>query len=476
MGLPADITVIDKEQREALVARCAVELHYRGTKSDLIDVLKAGPIVKPGDELQINRGFSDAEQVNIKYYQLTYSNGVIDYDTILYFGSMLAEEMETAKPPPYFQFDYLLVDEFQDCTDLDMKIYMGLPFQNRFMVGDPDQSIFKFRGGNVDNILRMVGDVEWDKFYLQSNYRSGKNICRVAQHLIEENRFRAQKQTVSTVDFDGTVQVVVPSFRTPAEEMGSIVHQISQVAHDGPSIAILCRTNPLVDQFCAALVAAGIPVRRRNKMDLPSDWSTAKRFISWLATPDNDLLAFEFIRWSRNEKAALDAKLAALEAFKSINEFMFHIPHGITIDRVPQLMGKAGLGDASISKVRDVIGGMDQASDLRDLLLALNDWSVYEETIGDGVSVMTLHSAKGQEFDWVFLPAWEEGILPIRQAGENTRMIEEERRLAYVGITRARTRVTITSSSVRASKYDKEPQPASCSRFLLRVQQYLDPV
>ena len=286
IGLPAHLTVIDTDQRDELVNRCAAELNYKGTKKDLAAALKL-PVLSTISDQQW--AFTDSELVAVKYNSLAYSSGALDFDSILRFGAALAVEMQSSRES--FWFAHLFVDEFQDATDDDMEIYLKLRFMHRFFVGDADQGIYSFRGGNSMNIFRLAQDVDWESHYLEANYRSGRSICQAAQRLIEHNTVRLPKSTVSACEFDGTVEIVPCA--DPLAEMAMVATQLSQI--DPTKAAVLCRTRAITKQFTDYFTALGVKVKTRQQQDKPVDWSMTRRFIA-SASPNNDLLADDFLR------------------------------------------------------------------------------------------------------------------------------------------------------------------------------------
>jgi DNA helicase-2/ATP-dependent DNA helicase PcrA len=308
---------------------------------------------------------------------------------------------------------------------------------------------------------------QWEIHMLETNYRSGSNICTAAQSLIEHNKQRVAKQTVAARP-GGTVTVTPCA--SPAAEMCYVLDEIQDcVPHcpdpddysygppdkdDYNEIAVLCRTNRQAAEFAEFLKARGIPVAERKLVTEPSDWKAAKLLITVLANPFNDFAVQKLLKVSSlkpGSKGPDQIKADAAKAMVGINEYMgFHFGHGdgalVDVDLV-----RHGLSAESRERIHGAARLLSSRGEwsLNDLSLALASGEQPAED-GDGVVCTTLHGSKGREFAVVFLVGMEEGLLPSsRSVKDGDAAVEEERRLCFVGMTRAKERLLLSWCEAR---------------------------
>ena len=287
----------------------------------------------------------------------------------------------------------------------------------------------------------------WTLLFLNENYRSGSAICTAANRLIAHNVKRLPKQLVSATGTEGGV--LVDHHDTGAEEAAGISASIKARIKSGDApdeIAVLLRTNRLVSEYRKVLQDSGVPVRSKAADDSPADWPVARAFIAMLTNPENDGVTYRFLKAKLGQEKADQMQRNATADFTTLNSMFLHI-RNVALSDVTTAMMQAQLGRESIGRVRDAVATLQPEATILELQYALAQKDAVAREEGHGVTVCTLHSAKGREMDFVYLPAWEEKILPF---GEN---IDEERRLAYVGITRARRQVVITSADNRNKEW-----------------------
>jgi len=464
IGLPPKLTVIDDAEREALVERCVKRLNFRGSLKLVDAAIEMGAEYyrTPG---QLKRT-DPAQLVAYEFYFQLFTNGSLTYDSILELGLLLVQ-MPNVKAAIKC-YDHLLVDEFQDSGALDVKIYDALPVNTRFMVGDPDQAIYGFRGGCQAEIMMESENPDTKVFTLAVNYRSGSAICDVANKLIAHNAKRLPKQIECGVEWAGRFDTEV--FKTGRHELDTVAAMCEQnitVGGVAPGeIAVLCRTNALCQEFQAALKARGLEVHGRLKQDLPPDWATARAFVSLLANPDNDAMAMKFLRLRFEAKRAEQMQTEALNEFQSINERWLHIGTVMAAD-VTTAMVQAGLGQESVARVGALAALLEPESTATDVMLAMVQKEAAVEETGRGIVVTTMHAAKGREFDVVYLPGWDHGLFPSRMNVDT----EEERRLAFVGITRARKACFVSRAERRMQRFGMPPllEEMSPGKFFTEV-------
>ena len=421
------------------------------------------------------------------------------------FGDLLLEGLRLLRDNPDVlseyqrRFRYILVDEYQD-TNTVQYLWLRLlaqatadrPQRNICCVGDDDQAIYGWRGADVDNILRFEKDFPGATVVrLERNYRSTGHILATAAHLIAHNEGRLGK-TLFTDGDEGdkpTVQGVWDS-EEEARVIGEDIEQVQRRGESLDSIAILVRASFQMREFEERFITLGLPYRVIGgpRFYERAEIRDALAYLRCVAQPSDDL-AFERIfntpkrglgdaalqlmhDHARREKIPLlesARRLVETEELKPkqrqavralVNDFarwssmIDTTPHNELAESILEESGytemwqKDRSADAAgrLENLKELVRSMEEFPDLAAFLEHIS--LVMEADKGGGeekVSVMTLHAAKGLEFDTVFLPGWEEGLFPHQRAlDEQGRAgLEEERRLAYVGVTRARRRAKI---------------------------------
>jgi len=419
-------------------------------------------------------------------------------------------------------FKYILVDEFQD-TNYIQNLWLNLivnDHNNICVVGDDDQSIYSWRGAEVKNIL------DFEKHYprtktikLEQNYRSTKNVLNTASSLISNNTDRLGKKIWS--DFEDGEKVWINSYSEGKDEAQNISDIIEKELINNFSlnhIAILVRASFQTREFEERFIRIGLPYRiiGGTKFYERSEIKDALCYLR-LIHQKNDDLAFERIinvpkrsigdttlqkihDLSRiKNKNLFDTCVALLDEeelkpktkeslknlIKSINHWTTlskELDHVQLLEKVLDESGyttmlmneKSPEADARLENLKELRASMKNYSNLIEFLENISlQTSVDEEWEGEKINLMTIHAAKGLEFDCVFLPGWEEGMFPHQKSIEEKGdvAIEEERRLAYVAITRSKKRLFISFANNRkyfgSSKNENNDwMPSIPSRFI----------
>jgi DNA helicase-2/ATP-dependent DNA helicase PcrA len=425
------ITVLSEEAAETLLDQICARMGYRGSKAALALAIAAGPRFG-------HRAASLLEITASEFYRSLMSSNMLTYDAILHFGLRL---VGSAKVIP--DGTHLMVDEFQDSAEIDNHIYSSMQLRSRFFIGDVDQTIFSFRGSCLENIDTFHGD----RLLLEANYRSDFAICAAAQRLIEHNKGRAAKSTISVSGEQGVVRFT--QFDTESEEAAAIGREIIAIPPDHTTIAVLLRTNEMVDYF-ADLFKAFLPVPLHRQF-MPHDWSRTSLLLSLLSDPSNDWLATQWLTREHDAIKAGSIALAAAHAHQSINEHSLHLPQSFPFTQLVYLLSKAACSPESINKITAASSDLEPDATVADLLFSLRHESV--SVSAPGLVVCTVHAAKGREFDRVYLPAFEQCFIPGIRKSMTPDDLEEERRIAYVALTRARHEVIITASRQRRTRW-----------------------
>jgi DNA helicase-2/ATP-dependent DNA helicase PcrA len=441
------------------------------------------------------------------------------------FGDLLMESLRLFRDNPDVladyrrRFKYILVDEYQD-TNVAQYLWLRLIAlgrapgqQNLCCVGDDDQSVYGWRGAEVENILRFEQDFPGAKVIrLERNYRSTGHILAAASHLISHNEGRLGK-TLFTEGDDGDKPTLtgVWDSQEEARAIGEDIEQLSRKGDSLEEIAILVRASFQMREFEERFVEIGLPYRVIGgpRFYERLEIRDALAYLRCVAQPADDL-AFE--RIINTPKRGLgDATLQMLHEyarrertplmqaarFLVESEELKPKPRGALrsliadfdrwralIDSKPQhelaeqVLDESGYTEMwRADKTPEATGRLDNLKELVRAMEAFPDLAAFLEHVSlvmeadsavdqERVSIMTLHGAKGLEFETVYLPGWEEGLFPSqRTLDEQGRAgLEEERRLAYVGLTRAKRRAKIYFASNR--RIHGLWQPTVPSRFI----------
>ncbi|MBY5346427.1 ATP-dependent helicase [Rhizobium leguminosarum] len=422
------------------------------------------------------------------------------------FGDLLMHPIAIFRKNPdllkeyHGRFRYILVDEYQDTNTAQ---YMWLRLlaqrskgepQNVCCVGDDDQSIYGWRGAEVDNILRFEKDFPGAKVIkLERNYRSTEHILGAAAHLIAHNEGRLGKTLFTDRSDPDDVKVQVHASWDSEEEaraIGEEIEQLQRGEHLLNDMAILVRASFQMREFEDRFVTLGLNYRViggprfyerleiRDAMAyfrLVAQASDDLAFERIINTPKRGLgdttvralhdyararnipmlaAAADIIETDELKPKARKALFDVIQSFRRWQELLENTPH---TELAEQILEESGYTDmwkndknaeapGRLENLKELIRSMESFESMRGFLehVSLVMDAETNENL-DAVSIMTLHSAKGLEFDTVFLPGWEEGLFPHqRSLDESGRAgLEEERRLAYVGITRAKHRCHI---------------------------------
>jgi len=458
-----------------------------------------GPKDVPAGEAQAFAAGRGAELYGIYQARLKQLNAVG-------FGDLLLEPIRIFREHPdvleqyHRRFRYMLVDEYQD-TNVAQYLWLRLLAQgskNLACVGDDDQSIYGWRGAEVENILRFERDFPGAKVVrLERNYRSTGHILNAASHLIARNEGRLGKTLRPQTEL-GEKVTVAGSWDSgeEARAIGDEIEALQSKGHKLDDMAILVRASFQMREFEERFITLGLPYRVIGgpRFYERAEVRDAMAYLRVIASPA-DALAFERIV-NVPKRGLGDATLKLINARARADEvtlpeaarrlcdagelkgkaraalkdlvLSFDRWSGL-IDKTPHtelaemVLEESGYTDmwakdrtaeaqGRLENLKELVRSMEPFENLRGFLEHVSLVMDADRGPGeDAVTIMTLHGAKGLEFDTVFLPGWEEGLFPHqRSLDENGRAgLEEERRLAYVGLTRARRRAKLWFASNR---------------------------
>ena len=430
-----------------------------------------------------------------KIYQerLKYFNAV-DFGDLILESIRLFENNQDILESYQNRFKYILVDEYQDTNVSQYKLLKLLTgkYQNICCVGDDDQSIYSWRGAEISNILRFEKDFpEAKTIRLEENYRSTGHILTAASKLIENNESRLGK-TLWTNSGDGE-KITVKSNWNGEEEARQITSELEKLSlknYNLDETAILVRASFQMREFEDRFISVGLPYKviggpRFYERKEIRDVNAYLR----LATQPNDSLALERIintpkrgigetsvkkirdRSKENNKPLIESikELIDEKSFKGktadsldkLVKLVFHwnqlIKEEDKVDIAEIIIEDSGYlemlrndksltAEGRVENVYELFRSLEPFESIKAYLEHISlVMEIDSNQYGKKVSLMTLHAAKGLEFDYVFLPGWEEGVFPNQRAVDEGGLeaLEEERRLAYVGVTRAKKKASI---------------------------------
>lgn len=465
------------------------------------------------------------ERVYPCYQRRLLAANAVDFDDLLLHVALLLRQQPELRSSLDQRYRYILVDEYQDTNLAQYAIVRALSVDcpNLAVTGDPDQSIYGWRGANVRNILDFEHDYPQVKVVrLEQNFRSTPNILRVADHLIAYNVRRKPKRLYTDQPEGRPVRLVV--YPTEQEEAQGIAQRIADELASGrrraADFAIFYRTNALSRQFEHALRARRIPYQVVSGLEFYQrrEIKDVLAYLHLVHNPQNDIAFRRIINTpprgigaktlERLEQHARRHRLSLLEAARECR-----LVESITKRTAAQLTGfvawydaLAARGGNSVWELMDAVldrsgyrrwltesgteEDEDRLANVDELLTAaaefdrqqaeednrlerfleqaslVSDTDALEEQC-ERVTLMTLHAAKGLEFPAVFIVAVEEGLLPHEHSREAADKLEEERRLLFVGITRARQELQLSLANYRA--FRGERRPTVPSNFLMEL-------
>ena len=518
LGLERNFTILDSDDVLSLIKKIMKDLgiakeecapSYIRNRISFIKNEMMGPV-------EIEKFFNtEPEQIAYRVYkeyvQVLKKNNSVDFDDLLLLPVQLFLKNKEVLEHYQEKYQYILIDEYQDTNEVQYKMtkLLGCLYNNIFVVGDPDQSIYQFRGANYKNILNFERDYKNAKVIpLEENYRSTKMILDAANSVIKNNKDRKEKNLRSNKMLGAKVQY----FRSYDEkhEITLCIEEIKKLLDDGykaSDMAIFYRTNGQARVVEEMFIKSNLPYKvigsyyfyqRKEIKDLISylrliinlhDEISLRRVIN---VPKRKIGPSTL---ARIETEALANGISMFDAISSGKELEFK---NLIIDlrKMSESLSLTELIDvvlekSGMKKELELESSLESELRLENLMEFKSITASFEERTGsvnledfleeisliadmtehkeydDAITLMTIHSAKGLEFDVVFLIGMEEGIFPHANSIVEADGVEEERRLMYVGITRARDLLYLTNAK-RRMLYGKESMNPP-SRFIEEI-------
>jgi len=446
-------------------------------------------------------------KIYTRYQQILKENNALDFDDLLMQAAFVLENNFELRKQIGKRFKYLLIDEYQDTNHAQYRIAraMACEHNNICVTGDPDQSIYRWRGADIRNILAFEKD--WPDaavVKLEQNFRSCPNILRTADSLIEHNQGRKEKKLVPTRSEARDVEINI--FEDELQEAQAIAQKIKELDRQGPDvhresdIAVFYRINAMSRALEETFIREKIPYQMVRGVEFYNrkEIRDILAYLKVIVNPGDELAMLRIINTPSRGigKTTIDRVRAyaqaknmsfyeALKSAESIDSLSTAPKKRIAV--FVSMMGKfrknsskapaaiarrvfkeSGLEESlntgnikdqsaleNINELINAAGLYEQQTEEPSLLDYLQQIALFSdvdsyETDSERVALMTLHSAKGLEFENVFIIGLEEGLLPHEKSSDSLDELEEERRLLFVGLTRAKQGLYLSYVKYRA--------------------------
>ncbi len=488
VGLDKSFVIYDTDDRLALIKRAMKELQIndKNVKPKAVEayISKAKNEGRMPDEMLTDAYYPNQQQmarVYERYEDMRKKADAVDFDDLLLYVARLLRERKDIRDKWQNRFKHILIDEYQDTNHIQYQIVKLLVNEERNIccVGDDWQSIYSWRGADFTNILNFERDFPGAKVIkLEQNYRSTQNILDAAQKVITKNTQRSDKELFT--EAGKGAPITIHQARDEQDEAKWVASTIRKMRRPLSDFVVLYRTNAQSQAFERAFMDYRIPYKlvggvrfydRKEIRDIvaylhlivnPRDIISLTRIIN---VPARGIGEKSIQKILSGDLEGLTAKTR--NAYEKFVDVLAHLreqnaagvaPAEIIEDLLRKIDYRGYLNDGDNLKAEErnenltvLVGEAGQYETLDEFLADAALMSSADESAGeDAVTLMTLHAAKGLEFPVVFLVGLEEGLLPhVRSMDESVEDVEEERRLAYVGMTRAMQELFLTYANSR---------------------------
>lgn len=520
LGLAKNFTILDSDDVTGVIKKILKDLGYDIKEISPAYIKNRISFIKNEmmSDSEVTKYFlSDVEKIAAKVYfeyeKILRKNNTVDFDDLLKLPVDLFLKNPDILEHYQDKYKYILIDEYQDTNEVQYKLVklLGMKNQNVFVVGDQNQAIYGFRQANYKNIVNFERDYKDAKVYvLNQNYRSTTTILNAANSVIKNN---VEKKDVNLFSELGEgVKVKYLRSNDGIQEANVVVNEIKNLLDMGykkQDIAIFYRTNAQSRVYEEAMIKNNFPYKvvgsfyfykRKEIKDLIS-------YLRLIVNHDDNIALKRVINEPKRgiglktiENLEMEADSLGISMynaitsgkendFKNIIENLTKISADLSltelIDKVLELSGikefyekektlESELRIENLMEFRSItenyqnVTGSVNLNDFLDEISLIADIEEHKDE-GDAITLMTFHSAKGLEFKVVFMVGMEEGIMPHMNSFNEENGIEEERRLCYVGITRAKERLYLTNAKMRMLYGKESVNPPS--RFISEIKE-----
>ena len=527
IGFDNSFTIYDSDDQRTLMKKIFKEYDINSKVYKERAVLNAisnckNELMSPSEYMK--SAIDSYEKGLARLYELYQSalkkNNALDFDDLICRSVELFEKCPEVLDYYQNRFRYIMVDEYQDTNTAQFRLIylLAQKYKNICVVGDDDQSIYKFRGANIENILSFEKRLEnVNLIKLEQNYRSTGNILDAANAVIKNNRGRKDKRLWTEGESGENIEL--RQFQTANEEADNIIKDIKNRARENfRDFAVLYRTNAqsrLLEERCVTL---GVPYQLIGGVNFyqRKEIKDVLAYLKTIANGNDDIALLRIINVPKRGIGA--TTIAKVVDYANANDISLYDAMSISenagvgkasdkiknfidmieyfrekIDKkanissiIDELLDKTGYieslydegeieGESRKENIEELINKSTEYED-GELSLFLEEVSLVADIDrmdenADRITLMTLHGAKGLEFDTVYLAGMEEGLFPSAMSANSKEDLEEERRLAYVGITRAKKNLILTSAKQRM--INGETRYSLMSRFVNEIPKEL---
>ncbi|MBL8044970.1 MAG: UvrD-helicase domain-containing protein [Anaerolineales bacterium] len=535
LNVTNEFVIFDTSDQEALIKQVVAELNLDDKKfrpASLLNKISGAKneLIGPEEYPAPNYAAEITRRVYVRYQELLAANNAMDFDDLLVNVVRLFRQNPEVLAKYQRTFEHVLVDEFQDTNTVQYALLQALAaqHQNLYAVGDPDQSVYRWRGADYRNVNKLKGDYrDLNTILLEQNYRSTQTILDGAMAVIDKHPARTRKQLFTSRA--GGTKIYMFEAYNEEEEARFIIDTIALAVREGDyepgDFAVMYRTNAQSRAVEEAFIRANLPYKlvgaqrfygRKEIKDLlaylrlvhnPADSVSLLRVINvptrgigaktleqlQEAARAANITPAEIIRdLGESGPKSMFAPKFGNKAAASLAKFGLMLSHWnaartelSVVQLMDTIMERTGYrdflldgseeGDERWANVLELRGVAQEFKDaplaefLEQLALVSDQDTVAEE--GKAPILLTLHAAKGLEFPVVFMVGLDEGILPHQRSFEDAEAMHEERRLMYVGMTRAKDRLYLLRAFRRSAYGDSSVTEAS--RFLYDIPDHL---
>lgn len=500
IGYNKDFTIYDQEDKENIIQIIIKEMKYRAHPDEVIEYLNNTFSSKATN-------YSDVKGAADEYKNRLLRNNAIDLDGLLIYTLELLTKYPKVQQYVHDQYEYMFVDEFQDSNDIQMQLIKVINPVNLFVVGDDFQSIYGWRQAKPEYIINF------EKYYpgcevikLQDNYRSTVPIIEAANNLIAHNENQTKKILISHKE---GAEIEYFEAETVDNEVNLVASKILEDKEHYSDFAVLTRTNKQMDPFIEKFKMFHIPYQLVSSKEDPlkkMDIRMALNLLEVILNPKDDMTVKKIINFPKKminelklqqiEKEQTDKNITFMETLKNVPEAqsfleMYERLHQKVFEECYMAEDAfiAVLQELNLKEKYESEGRLSKMDDLDEAHKAICRWQDVQYKLGettefsaflkwmhikdiqeklmeekDAVKIMTVHASKGLEFKNVFVIGMNRNIFPSKRGN-----LEEERRLFYVAITRAKENLYISRSKVILGWADREI-PAEESPFIKELE------
>lgn len=454
IGISKTMAVVDERTAMEVLDAQAKIVRFPGGRQQAMKAVEKRDIHNPR-----------ANALFCAYHETLASQGLLDFNGIIMWGQKVLAVIEGRT-----FFKHFYVDEYQDISVEDDMILDMLEAETRFVIGDPRQAIFGFRGGDYRMLMSLITDPIWQACALTVNFRSDPSICAVANQLaplLPLPGIRIQPHSTKSVPHCIAFERVLNG-----EHQWDAIMDFFEEFEPTLGRAVICRYNWQLQEMAQYLTRKGIPFRTNAARKKPGNWDAARALVAFLGSPDSPALAYSLAVLTIGAKGAAKMKEQAVMDGVSMQRKVWcgEIPE---FDQIESVLESFNLRGESFAIVMEAVSNLPaNERTWQGLSAALADPSVLSSAQDKGtgsILLTTIHGSKGREFGVVACPYWNDQLFPGNR--KDPESVPEESRLAYVAITRAiHGLIVVSTDSSLPYPNARTEVPMVPSRFIAMME------